>query len=232
MPNSYFQFKQFRIHQERCAMKVGTDGVLLGTWLQPGAAMRILDIGTGTGLIALCLAQRCSAPIDAIELDAEAAAQAAENAAASPWAARIRVIQADVRTYRPDVRYDVIVCNPPFFRNSLPAPLKERNMARHDAHLTLEDLLQTAQALLTGSGVFALILPSDASARLEALCQTHGLHLQRRCYVQTVPGKQAKRMLYQFGREAVHAVDETLCLQDMHGKRSPQYANLTADYYL
>ena len=145
MSNSYFQFKQFTVFHDRCAMKVGTDGVLLGAWTRTGQGCSILDIGTGTGLIALILAQRIpDARITAVELDREAALQAAENVRNSPWAARIEVVEADIRQYATRVShpFDIIVSNPPFFNSSLHSPSEARTQARHTDSLSYAELFQ------------------------------------------------------------------------------------------
>src|SRR5574344_2567439 len=131
MSNSYFRFKQFSVFQERCAMKVGTDGVLLGAWAKVDAANRILDIGTGTGLVALMLAQRSTAMITAVEIDEEAAIQAEENFCQSPWANRFEVVNSDITSYETDALFDVIVSNPPYFVDSLQCPDGQRSLARH-----------------------------------------------------------------------------------------------------
>ena len=132
MANSYFRFKQFTIHQEKCAMKVGTDGCLLGAWVDLSQSQRILDVGCGSGLIAIMTAQRCTnVTITGIEIDNEAASQATENAESSPWAERIEIICEDFLKFTPEQQFDTIVSNPPYFSNSLKCPNDKRNKARH-----------------------------------------------------------------------------------------------------
>ncbi len=163
MSNPFFQFKQFTIRHDKCAMKVGTDGVPLGAWAGIESCNRILDIGTGTGLTAMMLAQRSKAVIDAIDIDAEACLQAQENAESSPFAERIKIQHSALSDFaQTDTGlYDLIVSNPPYFVDSLKCPDQKRNTARHTDTLTLEDLLQDSRKLLAPQGRIALILPYD-----------------------------------------------------------------------
>ena len=155
-----FRFKQFAVRQDRCPMKVGTDGVLLGAWaeVRPGDR-RMLDVGTGTGLIALMLAQRSAARITAVDVDAECATQAAENFAASPWADRLDAVAVAVQRYDPVERFDLIVSNPPYYVDSLLSPDEGRNTARHAAGLPFGELAAAVVRLLAPGGRFALVLP-------------------------------------------------------------------------
>ena len=162
MANPYFQFKKFTVWHDKCAMKVGTDGVLLGEWASTERCQRILDVGTGTGLIALMLAQRSTAILDAIDIDSDACLQAQENIAKSPFANRIQVYQTSLSEYMPDenIKYDLIVSNPPYFIDSLKCPDTKRNLARHTDTLSLPDLLRGTRrkyrlgASLRATGVF------------------------------------------------------------------------------
>ena len=157
-----FQFKQFTIRHDRCAMKVGTDGVLLGAWANAKGKQRILDIGTGSGLIALMLAQRTDAMITGIEIDPASATQAQENAAASPWADRLQIVATDIAGYTSYQAFDLIVSNPPFFNEMLLPPGAARSQARHTQALTFEALLFHVQRLLSPEGSFCAILPATA----------------------------------------------------------------------
>ncbi len=158
MSNPFFQFKQFTIRHDKCAMKVGTDGVLLGAWAGTESCSRILDVGTGTGLIALMLAQRSKAVVDAIDIEADACLQAQENAESSLFAGRINVFHSDLVDFAQASThlYDLIVSNPPYFVDSLKCPNLQRNTARHTDTLTLEDLLQYSRKLLAPQGRIAL----------------------------------------------------------------------------
>lgn len=155
-----FRFKQFAVRQDRCPMKVGTDGVLLGAWaeVRPGDR-RMLDVGTGTGLIALMLAQRSAAWITAVDIDVECATQAAENFAASPWADRLDAVSVAVQRYDPVEKFDLIVSNPPYYVDSLLSPDEGRNTARHAAGLPFGELAAAVVRLLSPGGRFALVLP-------------------------------------------------------------------------
>ncbi|MBK7085158.1 MAG: methyltransferase [Flavobacteriales bacterium] len=146
MPKAEFRFKQFTVRQERCSMKVSTDGVLFGAWVDYAGATRILDIGTGTGLLALISAQRnAQARIDALEIDDDAAAQAAENMAASPWADRVRVHRADARRVHAGDPYDLILCNPPYYSGYSTSPDARIGLAKHSGELTFPQLIAAVE---------------------------------------------------------------------------------------
>lgn len=203
MSNPFFQFKQFTIRHDKCAMKVGTDGVLLGAWAGTESCSRILDVGTGTGLIALMLAQRSKAVVDAIDIDADACLQAQENAESSLFAGRINVSHSDLVDFAQASThlYDLIVSNPPYFVDSLKCPNLQRNTARHTDTLTLEDLLQYSRKLLAPQGRIALILPYDQKDRLTDCIQTQNLFLSKEVSVIPVPDTQPKRLLAELTSE-------------------------------
>jgi tRNA1Val (adenine37-N6)-methyltransferase len=226
-----FRFKQFEIGHDRCGMKVGTDGVLLGAWVRPSNALRILDVGTGSGLIALILAQRSDAQIVGIEYDASAAGQALENAQASPWADRVRIVQGDFKCLEDDP-YDLIVSNPPFFQNALKAPAVQRNHARHDVLLRYDELIAKADELLTENGRLSVIIPCEAFAGFETLCLASRLHLSRICEVSTIEGKPPKRLLLEFSRVPTEVERSRLAVSTTGNARSEAYSALTADLYL
>jgi len=162
MSNDYFQFRQFIVHQQRCAMKVGTDGTLLGAWAwAPSGRCRILDIGTGTGLIALMMAQRFpESSVLGIDIDPEAVAQATENVQLSPFSERINILQKDLMKFVDTDGFDAIVSNPPYFVDSLECPDDQRTMARHTVSLTYEGLIRQAYRLLKDDGCLSLVIPS------------------------------------------------------------------------
>ena len=235
MANSFFQFRQFTVRQEHCAMKVGTDGTLLGAWARGG--QRILDVGTGTGLIALMMAQRFpEASITAIDIDAEAGQQAAENVAASPFADRIQVVQAEVTTFdtpiRDIIQYDSIVCNPPYFVDSLTCPDRRRTLARHDRSLSYRQLMTAASRLLADDGELSVVIPFDCRIRLEQEAALAGLSKVRQCAVHTTPGKPPRRYLLAFRKHPAPLEEETGILEDSPGHRSSWYQQLTKDFYL
>lgn len=228
-----FKFKQFTIEQEHCAMKVGTDGCLLGSWVDISHSRRLLDIGTGTGLVAIMCAQRCNAQIVGLEIDCEAARQATENASHSPWSNRISIINSDALTYTTDEPFDTIVSNPPFFSSSLKCPDKARTCARHDDTLSCPALLKKAVELLRDGGTLSVIIPFDT---LEQWCSEalfKGLSPRRILEVSTLPHKPPKRALVEFVKGA-HPTPtrETFTLETEPGCYSVQAVNLLRDFYL
>jgi tRNA1Val (adenine37-N6)-methyltransferase len=236
MSNPYFQFKQFTVFHDQCAMKVGTDGVLLGAWTDVCDADRILDVGTGSGLIAIMLAQRCGAFIDAVEIDADACKQARENANACRWNNRIGIHHASFQQFerQSDRRYDVIVSNPPYFKASLKSPVKTRSLARHNESLTYESLLFGSSHMLTQKGRLALIIPAellDAVIREACFYDLSPIRLMK---VRSLPGKEYSRCLVEFSCNNTSGCREsTLTLHDEHSKAySEEFKALTADFYL
>lgn len=181
MANDYFQFKQFTIHQKHCAMKVGTDGTLLGAWAQvPSASARILDIGTGTGLIALMMAQRFpKASVLGIDIDPDAVMQAKDNVAASSFASRITICHKNILDFKDSVGFDAIVSNPPFFVDALTCPDHQRTMARHTLSLTYEGLMKSAFRLLKPDGFFSLVIPSENRTLLDKDAYLAGFFFSR-----------------------------------------------------
>jgi tRNA1Val (adenine37-N6)-methyltransferase len=234
MSNSIFRFKQFTVSQEHCAMKVGTDGVLLGAWADADHPARLLDVGTGTGLIALMLAQRNpGAHITALEIDPAAARQAAGNVACSPWADRIEVVCDDFRCYpAAPSSFDLIVSNPPYFVDALPAPDPRRNMARHAATLSYEFLLRRSAALLSSRGRLALIIPADAETAVAAIAASQSLFPVRRLRVFTKPSKPCRRVLLSYALQPQPTDEGTLCIADADGTYSADYLALTRAFYL
>lgn len=250
MSSPFFRFRQFTVWHDRCAMKVGTDGVLLGAWATPDAETaprRILDVGTGSGLIALMLAQRFpTACVDALDLDHEAVLQARSNFAASPFATRLNAYHTSLQTYTPDARYDLIVSNPPYFRDSLKNPDPARNIARHTDTLSYADLLSHSLRLLAPGATLALILPADAEAPilhiisdLTSASSPLLLHPTRLTRVCTKPGKPAKRLLLALRAESPQnapaeatPLAETFYIESATSPRSPEYAALCRDFYL
>lgn len=232
-------------------MKVGTDGVLLGALggmpdmdgpgiqkERPGVLSgqcSILDIGTGTGLVALMLAQRSSAQVDAVEIVAEAASQAAENAAQSPWADRVKVIHADFRIFYRSCpkKYDLIVSNPPYFRDSLRPAAEEKALARHGSSEFYQELLKGSALLLQPSGKCCLILPTDAASQVEAMAEEVELHLQQRISIRSRPGKKIIRQLLTLGKNKVDAVREKeVVIYQREGQYTAAFASMAAPFYL
>ena len=229
-----FTFKNFHISQDHTAMKVGTDGVLLGAWAEGGAD--ILDIGTGTGLIALMMAQRFpSAHIDAVEMDEGAVADAHLNIVRSPVRDRINIIHTSLQDYHPQngCRYEAIVCNPPYFINSLKSPLWQRSTARHADTLSCQELARHAERLLKENGKLSVIIPAENKETLESEALFCGLSIRKIVYVRTKEAKPVKRCLMEFTKAFPAHCDvheAVLALSD--GRRTEGYRQLTEDFYI
>lgn len=226
----YFDFKRFRICQDRCAMKVGTDGVLLGAWAAGGK--RILDIGTGTGVVAMMMAQRFpQAEVVGIDIDAAACGQAMENVAASKLN-NVDICNSALQDYRPDALFDSIVCNPPYFLDSLKSTDAQRTLARHTDSLSPRDLFKAAYRLLSADGSLSLVLPTHGFDAFFAESIFVGFCMCRKVVLRTTPKKLPKRLLVSFTkqREEVSVSEETLMTAD--GARSEWYSALTSDFYL
>lgn len=231
MANDYFQFKQFTVWQQHCAMKVGTDGTLLGAWARGGS--HILDVGTGTGLIALMMAQRfAQAHIVGIDIDAEAAAQARSNVEASPFASRITILQQDfANPLTPHLsplpsNFDAIVSNPPYFTDALPSPDARRTLARHATTLPFSLLMQRSWQLLSDQGELSLVIPADGCSLVESEAVLAGFFKCRECAVRTSPRKPAKRLLLAFAKHPRGMKRTELTIG------SDAYTELTKDFYL
>ena len=235
MARPFFSFKQFTVYHDRCAMKVGTDGVLLGAWTDIAGARRILDIGTGTGLIALMLAQRsCQATVKGIDIDEDSVGQAAENVAASPWKERVSIELEDVREFckREAGNYDCIVSNPPYFRENVHCPAQARNTARHTSGLSFDELLSAVELLLSFDGRLSVIVPADAASDFISCAVSHSLYLQRQTWVHTKPGLDPKRVLMTFSRQmGENSVDHLTIEMERH-VYTPEFIRLTRDFYL
>ncbi len=237
-----FTFKQFTIDDAHCAMKVGTDGVLLGAWTNVADARHILDIGSGSGLIALMLAQRAPlARVTGIEIDEAAAADARRNVAASPFSSRTEVVHADLLKWCHSHagEFDTIVSNPPYHEETLLPPSAGRATARHTegGGLNFSALLHCTSILLRPQGEcpeasFSVVLPTQAAARFVSLAAAYGLQLHRRTDVVTRPQKPCKRVLLTFKRSACAPTLDSLVLMEADGSRSAAYASLCADFYI
>lgn len=233
MSHTSFTFKQFTVCQDKCAMKVGTDGVLLGAWAPVGQAARILDVGTGTGLIALQMAQRNSlARVTAVEIDADAAAQARQNVAGSPWEERIEVVCADFEAFCSDKPYDLIVSNPPYFVDALRCPDGQRSQARHAGSLNYVSLFRHAAGLLSREGRVSVIVPSEVAGQVEDAAWTHGFYPEHRTRVYTKEGKPSRRTLMTFGRRLYPLREDALYISAPDGSYTEAYKALTRDFYL
>ena len=236
MSNSFFRFKRFCIHHDRCAMKVGTDGVLLGAW---GCVdgKRILDIGTGTGIIALMAAQRNpEAQVLGIDIDEDAILQAQENIAESPFADRVSCALQDVISFCPETRFDAILCNPPFFTEDTLPDDTSRALARNNKNLPFPQLIKKVASLLNDNGQFSVIIPSSHMQEFVSLCLAEKLYLNSRCIVRTKANKPPRRVLLSFSPNNVPSLlnnqYQELCLIADDGSRSQAYKELTDGFYL
>lgn len=234
MSNPYFRFKQFTVFHDRCAMKVGTDGTLLGAWTDITGVQSILDIGTGTGLVALMLAQRSPAYIDAVEIDPEASLQARENVGRSPWCDRIQVYQGSVQEYARTCskQYDLIVSNPPFFDNASKAAQKARTVARHSDSLRQIDLLQVAEQLLGENGRLAVIYPTDAAKLFQENANFFGLFCHRKLSVKPTLARETKRILLELSKHHSFAHENSLTIEITQRVYAPEFISLIQDFYL
>lgn len=234
MPNNHFSFKQFTVRQEKAAFKVGTDGVLLGATADVSGAERILDVGTGTGLIALIVAQRCDAQITAIEPDKESFEQAVENVRESPFSTRISVLNCSLQEYLPDEdKFDLIVSNPPFFSDSLRNPDPRLSAARHNDNLTSEDILLGAKRMLSQKGRLQLIMPYVEGNIFIAEAAGHGFYCNNILKIRPLPTSEIRRVVLTFSREKKMPSESFLTIE--RGPRhefTDEYINLTKDFYL
>ncbi|MDL2243664.1 methyltransferase [Bacteroidales bacterium OttesenSCG-928-J19] len=232
MTDSGFSFKKFTVRQALCAMKVGTDGVLLGAWAGCEETKQILDVGTGTGLIALMLAQRSTALVDAIDVNEQAFIQAQENFQMSSFAERLQAYHIPFQEYKPTKSYDLIVSNPPYFSKSLRSPDAGRTTARHDDSLPLSELVSQAVRLLSPEGRLALVLPFDLLDSIVQITQEQGLCLVRRTDVYPTPHSPAKRLLLEFSRENLPLEHTHLTIELGRHHYTPEYIALTREFYL
>ncbi len=237
MSNSYFQFKQFTIHQDRCAMKVCTDACLFGAWMAKSVVSsewsveNVLDIGTGTGLLSLILAQQTSARIDAIEMDEGAAAQAADNFEESPWKERLQVIVGDARTVHLGKKYDLIISNPPFFENDLKSPNTQRNLALHSEQLSLLDLIRVIKTHLSETGKFAVLLPYHRKNEFEQLAVGAGFFTEEMVSVKQTPKHNYFRVMFLFSAIEGSVIKKEIIIREGEGYTNV-FTELLSDYYL
>ncbi|ESU21698.1 hypothetical protein FCR2A7T_01530 [Flavobacterium cauense R2A-7] len=231
-----FQFKQFSIAQDRCAMKVGTDGVLLGAWTPLiNNPYNILDIGTGTGVIALMLAQRSHAEqIDAIEIDDEAYEQATENFENSPWNDRLYCYHAGLDEFVDEVEeeFDLIVSNPPFYTENYKSENEQRDAARFEDSLPFEELVEAADFFLSDHGIFSLIVPFKEEEKIISLCKERDLFPLKITRVKGTPTTEIKRSLMAFSRIEQTPLSDELVIETARHQYTPEYIALTKDFYL
>lgn len=234
-----FQFKEFKVHQDKTAMKIGTDGVLLGAWCSiddfPDA---ILDVGSGTGIIALMLAQRSdSMTIDAVEIDENGYEQSVENFEQSDWGDRLYCYNSSFQEFADEIAeeqetYDLIVTNPPFYTDDFETKNTARNKARFVSSLTFEDLIKNAVKILSEDGKFSLIVPFKEEQEIIRLSNAHSLFLNRKCTVQGNPKSEIKRVLLEFSFRQAEIISEHLIIEIERHQYTKEYMNLTKNFYL
>lgn len=239
MPNNFFQFKQFIIYQDRCALKVSTDSCVFGAWVAKKAggfsypAAACLDIGAGSGLLMLMLAQQFQGNIDGIEIDAASYEQATENIAGSNWYNRLRLYHKDVKLFSVPHQYDLIISNPPFFEGDLKSTNSRYNYAKHNDGLTLQDLLAVTERNLTQRGLFAVLLPAHRTAGFETLAANYGLYVSEKlCVRQTLQHPHFRTALLLQRNNGGVAKTEELVIRQSPEKYSHAFIALLKDYYL
>jgi len=235
--NSYFRFKQFTIHQDKCAMKVCTDACILGASADLGNSKRILDIGAGTGLLSLMTAQRYpSVLIDAVELDTDACLQAVDNVAESPFSGQISLFNTAIQEFAPAYQYDSIITNPPFFQSDLLSPNSQKNQAHHSTSLTFSDLLTVIDRLLTDQGRFHILLPTDESEVFYQKAKALGWFMTNNLTLQHNKDKKPFRRIMTFGRSyfAENEIDNGIL--NIYGENNKVYdqefVSLMKDFYM
>ncbi len=235
MANSYFTFKQFVVNQENCAMKVGTDGVLLGSWANIGNANYVLDVGTGTGLIALMLAQRSNAQITAIEIDENASIQAIENVENSAFKKQIKVLNVSLQDFSENnnLKFDYIVSNPPYFQNSLKSENLSRTIARHTTELSFDELISNSVKLLSNFGHFIVIIPKIEEVKCIEIASKYGIYPCKILNVKPTPNKEINRIVIDFSKTEQETIFEEIIIE-ISGRHnySKEYIQLTKEFYL
>ncbi|MDP1728357.1 MAG: methyltransferase [Bacteroidota bacterium] len=240
MPDNLFAFKQFSINQSHCAMKIGTDAVLLGALVQIHEPIKsILDIGTGTGLLALMLAQKSERytdiHIDAIEIDKPACEQATENFNQSKWKHRLKAFNCSLQNFKDQQhQYDLIISNPPFFRfkKNIAIIEEQKSNARHDKALPFEELANHTNRLLKSTGKFWLILPMQEGTEFIKIARQENLYVSQQILVQPKPGKEPNRMVLCFVKVDGSIANKQLCIYDEKGNATKEYYDLTNEYLL
>jgi tRNA1Val (adenine37-N6)-methyltransferase len=231
--NNYFKFKQFIINQGDCAMKVTTDGCVFGALATAKNPQKILDIGTGTGLLSLMLAQKYPlANIHAVEIDKGAFAQAKENFEVSPWEGNFSIHLGTVQTFTIDHKCDLIVCNPPFFKNSLLGDRHSKNLAIHDYSLSQEDLIQCVVRLLAEDGVFWVLYPQREALGFRDEALKGGLFLENEIIIYNHPQSEVFRVVQKFSFMKKECVSEQLVIKDAEANYTEDFISLLSPYYL
>ena len=230
-----FKFRHFTVSDQNSAMKVNTDAVLLGSWCDVNNSKMVLDIGTGCGIIALMIAQRSNALVDAIDIDPKSIKEARENFLASAWGERLKSMPQSLQQYASSVtsKYDLIVCNPPFFQNSLISPKEGKTISKHDILLTQEELIAGVSAMLADSGIFSLVLPPVQTVKFEKLANLNGLFVKRQLRVRPKCSKPVNRVLTEFVRNpSVNPESGEIILRNEDNTFTSEHNKLTEGFYL
>lgn len=230
-----FQFKQFSIHDEKSAMKVGTDAVLLGAWTNPKRSKSILDIGTGSGIIALMMAQKSDAKIEAIDIDFDSIQEANTNFNNSPWSDNLYARHIPFLDFvkQTNKKYDLILSNPPYFNNSLKSPSDKKNLSKHASTLPHKELLLGVKKLISPDGMFAVIIPYDQMNSFKNIALIEGLFCNKKLVIYPTPKKPANRILMEFSlNRPSHLNEDELIIRNDSGNFTEQYKILTRDFYL
>jgi len=239
MPNPYFQFKQFTVYHDRCAMKVTTDSCFFGAWAakkmenSEWRMENLLDIGTGTGLLSLMIAQKNEINIDAVEIDKEASQQAKENVQASPWRNRIHVFNEDILSFQADKKYDCITSNPPFYENELSSGVQKKNIAHHSEQLTISDVLRTIKTHLKEDGIFFLMYPFKREKEIEQLLQQNELYVVNSVILSQSVNHSPFRMIVKgTNRKTTAETSDAVSIWNEHQQYTKPFLDLLKDYYL
>ncbi len=235
MANNYFQFKQFLVNQDQCAMKVGTDSVLLGCLVTINNAVNCLDIGTGTGILSLMLAQRNNElQIDAIEIDEQAFMQAKNNFSSSKFSNQIQAHCCALQNFAPNNKYDLIISNPPYFigKNNFNIANIQRAKARHDNDLSFEELIHSVIKLLSETGKFTLILPIAEAITFKELAIQKGLFLNKEIFIKPKPSKEPNRMIMEFSLLQEDKITAEFIVYNDDNSQTEAYKNITSEFYL
>ncbi|MBX9850201.1 MAG: methyltransferase [Cytophagaceae bacterium] len=234
MSNTYFQFKQFRIHQDMCAMKVCTDACIFGAYIEASEAKNILDIGTGTGLLSLMIAQKSEGIIDAVEIEENAYTQAKENFEPSVWSKRLNIFHQSIQEFskNADRYYDLIVSNPPFFTDNLKSSQSNRNIALHNESLSFHELAAAVKTLLSKDGSFYILLPEYEFDLFKEEASKSGLYLNEICTVKDKTDAAVLRLIGRYSFTSSALEKSEIIIKDNSGAYSEGFKNLLKEYYL
>jgi len=232
--NSYFRFKQFQVNQEKAGMKVCTDSCIFGAYIDPGKAQNILDIGSGTGLLSLMLAQKSNAVIDAVEIESDAAIQSEENFKNSKWGDRLYIFKSSIQDFslRAAKKYDLIVSNPPFFANHLLSPNPKLNKAIHSTTLSFKELSECVARLLSQDGKFYVLLPAYEASVLEETLKELKLFLQHRLEIKDKSEGKIIRVIDCYSSFPATSTNESFIIKDSEGQYTSEFSELLHPYYL